>query len=273
MLTAHSLHRTIVAVALTTTLAASVSLARAGTSTGVIRPAADPAAAMIQFGFDHGDAASILKARGLLLGRLAGSPRSASLHYWVAVAAWRAVPLLSKTDKGGARRLCEEGLAHCDAALGTEPRLAEALALKAGLQGLSIQFDGAAAMVLGPQMASNMGRAAGMAPDDPRVQLLDAINTFHTPAFFGGGPDQALPKLARALELFASQPADSTTAGWGYDDAHAWAGRAEASRDSLVAAREHYRRALALNPANGWVRTSLLPEVERALAKKDSTGS
>lgn len=273
MLNAHSqLARALAPLALTWMLAAGAPSARAATPPGVTPPAADPAEALIQAGFDHGDAAAILKARGALLGRLAGQPKSASLHYWVAVAAWRAVPLLSAKDKDAARRICEDGLAHCDAALEADPRMAEALALKAGLQGLSIQFDGASAMVVGPLMASNMGRAVGMAPDDPRIQLLDGINTLHTPAFFGGGPDKALAKLTSALELFASETRDSTLARWGHDDAHAWAGRAEAGREHFAAAREHYLRALAINPANGWVRTGLLPEVERALAKKDSTG-
>ena len=273
MLTVISLRRALVAATLIPTLAALAPIARAAAPEGATRPAADPAEALIQAGFDHGDAAQILKVRGDLLGRLAAEPKSASLHYWVAVAAWRAVPLLGRSDKIAARRICEEGLTHCEAAFEADPRMAEALALEAGLQGLSIQFAGGSGMSLGPQMASTMGRAVGMAPDDPRIQLLDGINTLHTPSFFGGGAEKALRKLNRALELFAQQPSDSASAGWGHDDAHAWAGRAEAKRKRFAAAREHYLQALALNPANGWVRTTLLPEAEQALAKKGAAGS
>jgi len=36
-----------------------------------------------------------------------------------------------------------------------------------------------------------------------------------------------------------------------------------------AAAREYFRKALASNPANGWVRGSLLPAAEDSLAKKE----
>ena len=234
-------------------------------------PPAPPA--LIQQGFNHGDVALLRKARGQLLGQLAADPTSASLHTWVAVAAWRAVPLLARTDKDAARRICDEGLEHAEAALKTAPDLALALALKAALQGLSIQFNGAAAMTLGPAMAENMGRAVGMSPADPRIQLLDGINTLHTPSFFGGGPEKALVKLHRALELFAAEAPDSSGVRWGHDDAHVWAGRAEAKRENFAAARRHYVEALAINPNHGWVKNTLLPQVDATLASKEKSGS
>jgi len=232
-----------------------------------------PPAELIQQGSNQGDAALLRKARGQLLAQLAADPASAQLHTWVAVAAWRAVPLLARIDKDAARRICEEGIEHTDAALKREPGLALALALKASLQALSIQFNGAASMTLGPVMMANMARAAEMSPHDPRIQLLDGINTLHTPAFFGGGPDKALPKFSRALELFAAETPDSSGVRWGRDDAHLWAGRAEARRENFTAARQHYLDALAANPKHSWVKTSLLPEVEAALAAKGKSGS
>ena len=241
--------------------------------------AADPRALvaakhMLQEGVNHGDPALMLKARGQFLGLLAAEPDSPALYYLVAVADWRVVPMLSGKDREGAKRYCDDGLGRCDAALKADPKFAEALAVKAGLQGMAIQFNGAAAITLAPEMAGNMARAAEMAPADPRIRLLDGINTFHTPGFFGGGADKALEKLRQAQQLYATESvADSTATDWGRDDAFLWAGRCAMQLKDYAAARDFFRKALEANPANGWVRTGLLPAAEDSLAKKEKDKS
>ncbi len=235
--------------------------------------AADPgtlseARRLLQTGMNHGQTAPMLKSRGLFKGLLAAEPGNAALHYWVALADWRLVPMLSAKDREAARRYCDEGLAECDAALAADPRFAEALALKAGLQGISITFNGAAAISLGPALRANMTRAVELAPANPRVRLLDGINTLHMPEFFGGGADKALAKLEQASALFAAESlADSSTAGWGDDDALLWAGRCAMELKDYGAARGYFERALVRNPDNGWVRTALLPSALDSLAR------
>src|SRR6266478_1523936 len=93
--------------------------------------AADPGAVVgakraLQEGMNHGDAQMMLKARGQLLGLLAAEPDSPLLHYWVAFADWRLVPLLLGHETAVPKRHCEEGLAQCDAALKADPRFAGA---------------------------------------------------------------------------------------------------------------------------------------------------
>jgi tetratricopeptide (TPR) repeat protein len=223
---------------------------------------------LLQSGMNHGDPGPMLKARGQFLGLLAAEPGAALLHYWVAVADWRVVPMLAGKDRQGAQRYCEEGLLQCDAALKADPRLAEALAVKAGLQGLAINFNGAAAITLGPALRANMGRAVEMAPANPRIRLIDGINTLHMPDFFGGGADKALEKLKLASTLFAAESlADSTAPRWGGDDALLWAGRCAMTLRDFAAARDFFQQALDRNPDNGWVRTALLPAAADSLAK------
>lgn len=187
---------------------------------------------LLQKGFDERDLAALKSARGELLALLAAAPEDPMRHYWVAVADWRLVPFLSDPERGAPKRHVEEGLARCDAALAIDPRFGEALALKAGLQGMSIQFDGGAAMTIAPQMQANMAKAVELAPESPRVHLLDAINTFHTPAFFGGGADRALEKLEKARALYeAAAPTDSTAPDWGATDVTYWIRRALAKSE------------------------------------------
>jgi len=197
----------------------------------------------------------------------AADPQSVELHYWVALASYRLVPRVMSKDKKMAQRYCEDGIAHLDQALEISPKSAECLSLKAGLMGLSIGLSPMKAMSIGSEIAGVEGQALGLAPENPRVVLMQGINTFNKPGFVGGGAKKALPQLERAITLFAAAtPGDSTSIDWGHDDAHVWAGRAAVKLKDWSAARAHYEKALEINPGNTWVRYRLLPELDKVAA-------
>ncbi len=237
------------------------------------RASADPAAIAaarrtLQEAVNAGRPEGLLKARAQFQALSAAEPGSAPLHYWVAVASWRVVPLLEDAQK--AEMIARDGLAHCEAALKLDPALAEALAMKGGLQGMSIRFNPASMMTLGPQSEANLGRALGMSPKNPRIHLLRGIGTLNKPAAFGGGAAPALEMFKQAQALFAADSAaDSVAPDWGRDDALLWAGRAAMKLEDYAAARGYFTAALEVNPANAWVKARLLPAAEEALAKKE----
>ena len=207
---------------------------------------------------------TLVRARAEFQAMSAAEPKSALLHYWVAVTDWRLVPRLSE-KKREAQRYLKEGLSHADRALELDPRMAEALAVKSSLQGLSIQFDSSIMMTLGPELEMNMQRALEADPENPRIHLLDAIGTLHKPEFVGGGADKALAKLIKTQELFAAEShADSTVPDWGREESYIWAGRSALALKDYEAARGFYQKALEINPGNGWVRHVLVPELEKA---------
>jgi tetratricopeptide (TPR) repeat protein len=224
----------------------------------------------LQAAINGAQVGEILKVRARFQTLAAAEPKSATLQYWMALADWRAVPLLMRDQKDKAKQHCEAGIAAAARATELDPKLAEAYALKAGLEGLSLSFkDQAAAMTLGPQMENEIGRAVGIAPSNPRVRFLDGINTLHKPAFVGGGPEQALDKFGKAIELFKAEAVtDPAAPDWGRDDAYLWAGRAAMMHEDYAGARDYFNQALAANPDNGWVRNVLLPSAEKALAGK-----
>jgi tetratricopeptide (TPR) repeat protein len=174
--------------------------------------------------------------------------------------------------KERAKKLCKDGIERCDRVLAKAPRHADAIALKAGLQGLWLSFEPAAMMTLGMQMEEAMERARELEPENPRVAFLDGVNTFHKPAFVGGGADKARARFDQAIALFARTGAaagaanDPAALDWGRDDAYVWAGRAAAKTKDYAAAKAYYEKALGANPGNGWVRGTLLPGVEKQLA-------
>jgi tetratricopeptide (TPR) repeat protein len=229
----------------------------------------------LQHGVDHADLAEVLAARARFQTLAGLQPKDALLSYWVAVADWRATGLLLNgphPDREQAKRHCQAGIAAAARAFELDPKFGGALAVKAGLLGMSTTFlEPGELMTVGALMEGDLGRAIGLADDDPRVSLIDGINTLHKPAFVGGGARPALGKLKRAIEAYgAEHVTDPAAPDWGKDDAYLWAGRASMQLKDYAGAVRYFGAALEANPENGWVRGTLLPEARRAAAR-DST--
>jgi tetratricopeptide (TPR) repeat protein len=206
---------------------------------------------------------AMIQARAELERLCKANPRSARLHYWMAYADWRVAPRLLEKKKSQAARFVKDGLEHARKAASLDPGLAEAVALESSLLGLSLQLDPSTMMSVGPEIEAHMQRALTMAPENPRVVLLDAIGTLHKPEFGGGGAARALPKFEKAQALFDARTEDDPLApAWGRFEAYAWAGRSAAKLGDREAARGFYARALEIQPDNGWVKHVLLPELD-----------
>lgn len=67
-----------------------------------------------------------------------------------------------------------------------------------------------------PKASEAIAKAEKLNPANPRVYYLRGSNTFHSPAFIGGGPENAKPDLEKAAALFESQkPTDPLMPTWG----------------------------------------------------------
>jgi len=233
---------------------------------------ADPAAVAslrrdLQGAVNRGDLTQLRSVRARFSALAQADPKDARLHYWIAVTSWRALPIAISKDRKLAGEMGEDALAHADEALALDPKFSEALAVKAGLQGLMISLQPDAMMTLGPQSGANLARAATLQPDNPRIHLLAGITTLHEPANFGGGARPALAEFQRSQSLFAKESvADSTAPDWGRDDAFLWAGRAQMEMRDFEAARQSFQSALDANPGNGWVKLHLLPAAVDSVA-------
>jgi tetratricopeptide (TPR) repeat protein len=226
------------------------------------------AKASLQDAVNHGSVDGMLAARGQFDALSVSDPSNPVLHYWVAACDWRVAPfLMGEENKAKGKRWVDEGIARASKAYELDSKFGEALALRCGLMGLSLQFDSSQMMKLGIQMEGDMSHARDLAPKNPRVALLDGINTLYKPAFVGGGAGPARDKLDKAGALFAAETVtDPAAPDWGKDDVWTWNGRAAMKAGDTKSAVESYRKALAANPNNGWVRGSLLPEAEKKLA-------
>jgi tetratricopeptide (TPR) repeat protein len=247
---------------------ALAALAASLTAHTPVACAADPAvlaqARALMYAATYDSVHKLVAAREELARLSTADPQSVELHYWVALASYRLTPRLMSKDKKQAKLYCEDGVRHLDQALAIDARSAECLALKGGLLGLAIGLAPMSAMSVGSEISELYGQARGIAPENPRVALMEGVNTYSKPGFVGGGAKKALPQLERAIALFATSPAgDSTSIDWGHDDAHIWAGRAAAKLKKWDEARGHYEKALEINPGNRWVRNVLLPQLDK----------
>jgi len=222
----------------------------------------------LQLAINTGNADGILAARGQFDALSVSEPKNPLFHYWVATCDWRVAPfLMGEATKAKGKRWVQEGIDRASRAYELDPKFAEALALRCGLQGMSIQYDPSQGMRLGIQMGSDMAHARELGPKNPRVALLDGINTMYTPAFVGGGADKAYTKLVQAQAWFAAETVtDPAAPDWGKDDVYVWSGRAAMKGGNIKDARDAYQKALVANPDNGWVKHTLLPEAEKKLA-------
>lgn len=210
----------------------------------------------------------IRRARDAFAVLAASDPKSPELAYWLALADWRLVPVLPDSEKTSARTLVKDGIAACDRAIAAKPRFADAIALRAGLQGMAYQFvSPQAGMALGAEMEEGLGRALGMEPENPRVLLLKGMNDLHKPKEVGGGPEKAKPSLEAAVAAFAKVPAGGAL-DWGRDDALVWSGICASRMGDWAVARARFEQVLAANPGHAWTKYVLLPEAERKLAAK-----
>ncbi len=220
----------------------------------------------------EGSTPGLRQARDAFALLRAGDPASPELAYWLALADWRLVPVLPDSESAAARQLCKEGIAACDRAIAARPKFADAVALRAGLQGLAFRFlSPQAGMALGAEMEEGYGRAMGLEPDNPRVLLLKGLGTLYKPKEVGGGPQAARPILERAVAAAAAAPpaeGDSTSIDWGRDDVLVWSGICASRLGDWSAARARFREVLARNPGHAWTRYVLLPEADKKLAAK-----
>ena len=180
----------------------------------------------------------------------------AQMRYDWAYLNWRMAQLLRDLDDKRRKSLLKEAQKQLDLVLETEPENAEALALRGSAIGDRIEggFSGA---ILGPKSGASLNEAAELAPDNPRVALLQGIGSFFTPKTFGGGEEAALEELRRAVTLFEARAENEEWPNWGHVDALAWLGIVLADRGEIEAARALYEAALTRQPRNAWVRELL----------------
>jgi tetratricopeptide (TPR) repeat protein len=208
----------------------------------------------------RGDWPALDAVIGRLRTAVAAAPDDAALRYDLGyVLHRRASALLVEDRPKAARPLLEESRRELDRAVALGGSGA-ALALRGAVTGQLAGVLGVlGAMRLGPRAFRQLDEAVRLAPDDPRVALLNGITRLHAPRAFGGGAARAEPEFRRAVRLFADDRAVSPDPTWGHADAHIWLGIALREIGREPEARAAFAQALMLAPDHAWVTRVLVP--------------
>lgn len=194
-------------------------------------------------------------------------------YYYIALADYRIADYLlaaGEENKAAASEHLKTTVEHLQKAIEIDPQAVEAYSLLSSAYGRQIGLNPIKGVVLGRRAQKALKKAAQIAPDNPRVALCMAIRDFNTPGMFGGSKEKGLRGFQRAAELFAQQePSAPIYPTWGHSRTYAWLGLAHQDRGELALARAAFAKALAINPDFSWVKNVLLPELEKAVAKRE----
>jgi len=195
----------------------------------------------IQYGFYTEDS----RALGAVVSQLSGTETDDPLHhYYVGLANYRLSMVLAGKDKNRAREAAARCVSRLDEAVRGKSDFAEGMALESAclrtLSNLTMLKP-----LAGMKSTGQMERAAKLAPKDPRVLLLQALENGE-----GGQIDApAIAKLKKAAAAFeVERQGVDRTPGWGAAEAYAYLGRGYLEQGDVLAARDALERALLIAP-------------------------
>jgi hypothetical protein len=205
----------------------------------------------IQYGFYTEDARALSDVVAQLSGPDGGD--DPLLHYYVGFANYRLSAVLAARDKGRAREAAARCVSRMDEAVRAKTHVAEGLALQSAcLRELGKLTPWKP--LAGPKSNGYMERAVKLAPKDPRVLLLHALENGESGKIDG----PAIVKLKKAAEAFEMERQGmDQTPGWGAAETYAYLGRGYLEQGDIVAARDALERALLIAPDYAFARRLL----------------
>ena len=217
------------------------------------------AKAELQAGVNAWSVDRLQKARDMVIGlQLKSDPPVPYLVYLIGLADYRLAVFYMDSQNPEAGRFVSEGRSYLEKVMETAPSFGEAFSLHGMLLGLEIALHPDQGMSLGMQSMTEIERGIEKEPANPRTHLLKGESLIYTPEAYGGGAANAIPSLAKALELFEKENVvDPLKSGWGHDECLLQLGLAYKMSNDVPKAREFLNKALRLNPDLGYAKTLL----------------
>lgn len=202
---------------------------------------------------DHFDEEEIIRARSIFERILLQQQKRDLIHYYIGLADYRLATMYYNSNAKKADQYLDDGIAHLEKAVALNKKFADAYALLSSLYGQKIGVDPAAAMTLGPQSGIAMEKAKKLAPENPRVLMLEAISTYFAPEQYGGDKTRGMDRMEKAIAIFRQEKiADPLLPDWGYEDALMMQATWKLAANEIDTATTLIEEALKVNPHFGW---------------------
>ena len=110
--------------------------------------------------------------------------------------------------------------------------------------------------------------AAKYDADNPRLYLVEGINTYYTPEMFGGGVDKAQPLLEKSYEFFKTyKRVDETYPDWGKDQVCGYLALCSLKNDKLDDAKSWIDKGLEADPDSDFIKNRVQKEYDKKAGK------
>jgi tetratricopeptide (TPR) repeat protein len=141
------------------------------------------------------------------------------LPYYYGAYAYINMSFIEKNEENR-EMYCDKAQVYIDEAMKIKSRESELYVLQALLYFARMSIS---PMLKGPiyisKASSSLSDAEKLDPDNPRIYYLRGKSTIHTPSFFGGGKEAAIPILEKARDMYNKfKPKSTIHPNWGQGD-------------------------------------------------------
>lgn len=222
----------------------------------------------IEHGYNQFDKAQLLKAHSIFERLLSAQPDNMSALYYLTYSEYRIISYgLNKPDKSLYENFVDKAVDNAKKLIESSQYKSEGSTLLAALYMMKIVNNQIEAVVLTPRLHGLLDDAQEVDSSNPRSYLIRGIMKFNTPEFFGGSKEDAINNFKHAISLYKkTSNNDSLKINWGYTEAYTWLGIALRDTKRITEAKDSFNKALEIAPDNGWVKYTLLPELDKAEA-------
>ncbi len=194
-------------------------------------------------------------------------------HYYIGYINWRLGIVVRGEDtdenKDKAGEYLKKAQEHLEKSIELKEDFAESRLLLSSVYGNRIGLNAFLGMFLGSKASSEINQALELDSDNPRVHLEFARNQFFTPRMFGGSLERALEAFSTSIEKYKTYKIKNELYPvWGSSEVHTWYGIALMKNGENDEALKEFNKTLELHPENGWVKHSLIPQVQEKIAEE-----
>jgi tetratricopeptide (TPR) repeat protein len=200
----------------------------------------------IQYGYYTEDPRSLAGVMELLA---PSDTESASKSYYAGLANYRLTQLTVARDRSRAKETAAACVNSLDRALKIKKDFADALALQSACLDVLAALEAWRTPFASSKSGAQIEKARHLAPRNPRVLLLDAMEVYDRPKGSAAEKDRALNGFKKATAAFEAERQETEHApGWGAAEAYVYLGRCYLDRGATLDARDALERALLIAP-------------------------
>jgi len=132
---------------------------------------------------------------------------------------------------------------------------ADSMALLGACLGYKLGFSPMSGMSLAPKALGLFEDAEKLDPNNPRVLVFHGIHILHSPEFFDGGADKALPILENSVKAAEAEaaPKDPWAPRWGKVESLGWLAIAQAEKGLFPQAEASLAKARTADATHGFI--------------------